>query len=135
MLVGGRWNSPGLAVIYAAETYAGALLEVLVHANLSRIPKSHMVIEITIPDQVTTETVLAADLKGWDDEDLVASRAFGDRWIKEGRTAVLKVPGVVTDGRENNVVINTAHPQFPLIRATAPEPVHWDGRLFRPNRG
>ncbi len=33
-LVGGRWNSPGKAVIYAAETFAGAVLEVLVHSNL-----------------------------------------------------------------------------------------------------
>ena len=33
MLHGARWNSPGRRVIYAAETYAGALLEILVHAS------------------------------------------------------------------------------------------------------
>jgi RES domain-containing protein len=32
-IVGGRWNSPGRPLIYAAETFAGALLEVLVHSN------------------------------------------------------------------------------------------------------
>lgn len=31
---GGRWNSPGRRVIYAAETFAGAMLEVLVNANI-----------------------------------------------------------------------------------------------------
>jgi RES domain-containing protein len=35
MLHGGRWNSVGGRVIYAAETYAGALLEILAHSNLA----------------------------------------------------------------------------------------------------
>jgi RES domain-containing protein len=34
MLYGDRWNSVGLRAIYAAETYAGAMLEVLVHSKL-----------------------------------------------------------------------------------------------------
>jgi RES domain-containing protein len=33
MLHGARWNSPERRVVYAAETYAGALLEILVHAS------------------------------------------------------------------------------------------------------
>ena len=40
-LHGGRWNSPGRAVIYACETMTGAMLEKLVHTN-GRMPK-HMV--------------------------------------------------------------------------------------------
>ena len=36
---GARWNSPERRVIYAAETYAGALLEMLVHASGS-VPRS-----------------------------------------------------------------------------------------------
>ena len=43
------WVSVGQRVIYAAETYAGALLEVLVHANLSQPPQNHRVIRIDIP--------------------------------------------------------------------------------------
>jgi RES domain-containing protein len=41
-LNGGRWNSAGKRVIYAAQTYAGALLEVLVHANLGIVPKTKL---------------------------------------------------------------------------------------------
>jgi len=56
---GGRWNSPGRRVIYAAETYAGAMLEILAHANIGRIPRSHSWIEILIGNGVKTEELNA----------------------------------------------------------------------------
>jgi RES domain-containing protein len=130
MLHGGRWNSIGHRVIYAAETYAGALLELLVHANLSYPPKNHRVVRIQIPDEVTIESVSIDKIKGWDSEDTIASRAFGDEWIRTLRTAVLRVPSVITQGRENNLVLNAAHPQFALISVGSPEPVIWNSRLF-----
>jgi RES domain-containing protein len=130
MLHGGRWNSRGSRVIYAAETYAGALLEVLVHSNLSQPPKDHKVIRIHVPNKVVIETLSITELPDWYAEDMRASRAFGDRWIRENRTAVLRVPSVITTGRENNLLFNPLHPQFALIKAGGPEAVDWDGRLF-----
>jgi RES domain-containing protein len=41
LLVGGRWNSPGLGVIYASRSYAGAMLECLAHAGIGRRPQTH----------------------------------------------------------------------------------------------
>ena len=64
MLHRGRWNSVGLRAIYAAESYAGALLEVLVHSNLSQPPKNHRVVPISIPDNVSVETVAVTDVSG-----------------------------------------------------------------------
>jgi RES domain-containing protein len=129
-LVGGRWNSPGKPLIYAAETFAGALLEVLVHSNLGRVPKTHAVVEITIPDSVAMERVSVATLRQWNAEDLIMSRAFGDQWLTEQRSAVLLVPSTVTHGRENNVLINPEHPDFTHIMAGKPQDVQWDKRLF-----
>ena len=130
MLHGGRWNSVGRPVIYAAETFAGAMLEVLVHANLSHPPRNQQAVRILVPEAITIETVCAQDLAGWDAEDRIVSRAYGDAWLLSRRTAVLRVPGVITQGRESNIVLNTQHPQFALITAEAPEPIHWDARLF-----
>jgi len=131
MLHGGRWNSAGLRAIYAAETYAGGLLEVLVHSNLSQPPKQHRVVRIEVPDKLKVENVSINTVPGWDNEDMRASRAFGDRWLRESRSPILRVPSVTTQGRENNVVCNPAHPDFGLIRASDPELVLWDARLFR----
>lgn len=128
-LVGGRWNSPGRPLIYAAETFAGALLEVLVHANLARIPRTHAAIVITIPENVAIETLAVEDLPEWGSPSQAASRAFGDLWLKERRSAVLRVPSIVTHGREHNVLLNPEHADFGQITAGEPEDVAWDPRL------
>jgi len=125
---GGRWNSPGRRVIYAAETYAGAMLEVLAHSNIGRIPRSHSWIGIMIGRGVKVEELNAADLRSWNVADQRASRGYGDRWYDEGRTAVLIVPSVLARP-ERNIAINQEHPDFARIRATAPKPVDWDERL------
>ena len=102
---GGRWNSPGRRVIYAAETYAGAMLEILANANIGRVPKYHAWIEILIGKGVSVEELDAAKVRGWDASDQRASRRFGDDWYDEARSTVLMVPSVVARA-ERNVVIN-----------------------------
>ncbi len=129
-LIGGRWNSPGRPVIYAAETYAGALLEVLVHSNLGRVPKTHASVEILIPSSIAMESLDDLKLPGWHAEDQIVSRAFGDDWLHTRRSAVLLVPSMVLRGREHNVLINPEHPDFGRIAAREPQDVQWDRRLF-----
>lgn len=133
-LVGGRWNSPGLGVVYASLSYAGAMLEILAHAGIGRVPRSQVAIEITIGAEVSVEHPGDLDLPaGWTGTDLSRSRAFGDAWLQSRRSAVLVVPSVVAR-REGNVLINPLHPDFSLITAGRPEPVVWDARLFGPGR-
>lgn len=129
-IFGGRWNSPGRRVIYAAETYAGAMLEVLVNANIGRMPKHHAWIEVLIGQDVSVEEVDARKVRRWDASDQRASRIFGDRWYDEQRSTVLIVPSTAARV-ERNVVISQAHPGFAKLRASKPKPVVWDERLFR----
>jgi RES domain-containing protein len=129
-LVGGRWNSPGLGVIYASCSFAGAMLECLAQAGIGRVPRTHVAIAIAIADSVVVERRDASSLPvGWDHGDPQAARVFGDAWIRERRTAVLVVPSVVAR-REGNVVLNPAHPDFRKVLPGPPEPVLWDARLF-----
>lgn len=125
---GARWNSPGRRVIYAAETYAGALLEVLVHTSGS-VPRHQAYIEIEIPAGLAFEELEPKQLPGWDSPSFETARRFGDRWYDERRSAVLLVPSVVTRV-ERNVLIHQDHPDFPRIHASRPQPVRWDARLW-----
>jgi RES domain-containing protein len=63
-------------------------------------------------------------------EDQVVSRAFGDRWLEESRSAVLLVPSAVTRGHERNILINPVHSDFAKITASKPQEVQGDKRLF-----
>ncbi len=116
-------------MIYAAENFSGAMLEVLVHANLGRIPRTHSVVRIEIPDGLL-ETVETSAVPGWAESNLLASRRFGDLWLRQVRSAALLVPGMATGGREHTVLMNPRHPDFPRIGTSAPEPIRWDARLF-----
>ena len=128
MLHGARWNSPGRLVVYASESYAGALLEILAHASGS-VPRSQGYIEIEIPADVSIEEVTPGDLPDWDSPSFETARAFGDRLYDERRTPVLMVPSVATR-IERNILLNQEHPDFARIRASQPLPVRWDERLW-----
>jgi RES domain-containing protein len=132
MIYGARWNSPGRRVVYAAETYAAALLEILVHAS-GRVPQSQGYVEIEIPSGLSIEEITEDDVPQWDSPSFEATRAFGDQWYDERRTPVLIVPSVVTRV-ERNVLINRKHPEFPLVRASRAAPVRWDARLWKGSR-
>jgi RES domain-containing protein len=131
VLHGGRWNSAGKRVIYASESYAAAMLEILAHRNAPRLTRNHKSVLIHIPEELLIETVLPDALPGWDDQDEVASKAFGDAWYDSQRSPVLRVPSVVTHGPEFNLVLNAIHPQFRLIEVEEPVAVVWDLRLAR----
>jgi RES domain-containing protein len=129
-LAGARWNSPGRPVIYAAETFAGAMLELLAHGGLNRVPRNHLFIELSIPDSITVENGPIIDFSNWAASDQSFTRSLGDRWLIEMRSAVLVVPSVVTGGIETNVLVNPLHPDFCKIESSQPRLVRWDSRLF-----
>jgi RES domain-containing protein len=130
-LKGGRWNSPGKRIIYAAETYAGALLEALVHLNFDEVPDNYSWIEILLSQTHKAEELGADQIEEWNSNDLTITRKYGDRWYEEKRTPALLVPSVVTAGVERNVLINQDHPRFAGIRSSEARDVIWNQRLFQ----
>jgi RES domain-containing protein len=129
-LKGGRWNSPGRRVIYASETYPGAVLEVLAHTRIGKVPRTHEWIEIAIPPSTSIEHVSPENLKGWNASDSVIARQFGDEWLRQQRALILIVPSLPASGLARNVLINQDHPEFTQLKASAPQSVVWDSRLF-----
>jgi RES domain-containing protein len=130
MTHGARWNSPGIAVIYASSSITGAMLEVRAHAN-GIDPPDQSYISIQIPETVSVEVVQRSQVKGWNNASCLASRQFGDLWVDEHRSCVLIVPSVVAPSPAFNIIISTAHPEFKLINHSKPKHLKWDPRLFR----
>ena len=130
-LVGGRWNLPGRALLYTAESRALATLEVLVHLPSDSLPDDMYLLTLEVPDQVNYET-LAADQLPPDWQRLSQPQptaTLGHEWLQAGRTLALRVPSVLVP-QEHNLLLNPAHPEFSQVKLAAePEPFQFDQRL------
>lgn len=130
-LFGQRWNPPGLAAIYTGTSFALCLLEVLVHSNRKSPPSAARYVEAEVPQDVSRERFEPGLHPGWDDPfETSVAQAFGGAWLRERRSALLIVPSVVTGGRDENVVVNPAHPDFARVRVGEERAVVMDPRIF-----
>jgi RES domain-containing protein len=130
-LYGGRWNSPGLAVVYTSSSLSLATLEVLVHLeDPEAFARFFSWVSLEIPDD-SMERIDPAQLpSGWlADETNFSSQSIGDGWLRSMRSAVLAVPSVVTPG-EWNYLLNPAHSRFTEIRIGEARPFQPDPRLI-----
>src|SRR6185437_12533237 len=121
-LRGGRWNQRGSAAIYTAESFALAVLEVLVHASIGRVPATARYVTADIPDDAPVDRIAAAALPGWERHPPDASPQYGEHWLREGRGLVLLVPSVVTRGLDNNAMLNPLHPDFRRVVVSGEQP-------------
>jgi RES domain-containing protein len=128
-LYGGRWNSPGTAMVYTAESRSLAALELLVHLQASQLLMSYSSISATFGDElleVVTPATLPAD---WDRSPApVALQEIGDRWVATARSAVLQVPSAMVP-TERLFLVNPNHTDFGRVAIGAPTPFQFDPRL------
>jgi RES domain-containing protein len=117
----GRWHTAGTRVVYAAGHVSLAVLETLIHAGGRKLPP-RVITQIDIPNDLSIEAT------SWLDSP--ASQAYGDAWVAEQRSAVLKVPSIAVNRMESNFVFNPAHPDFLKITHTKPQPFAFDPRFI-----
>lgn len=129
-LYGGRWNSPGHAVLYTAGSRALSALEVLVHIPLKNIIQDFCLATIHVPDTIAIKTVTRKELpNGWQSlAPFPELQAIGDEWIDTAKYAVLKIPSVVI-AEEFNFLINPLHPDAAHITIKNTQPFVFDQRL------
>jgi RES domain-containing protein len=129
---GGRWNRPGMAVVYSSESIALAAIETLVHLPSAGLPLNRYLVRIEIPeaiwkarDEITSQKAPV----GWDALPVgKVSLDYGDDWIKRGRSAILVVPSIAVP-EERNILINPAHPDSARITARKLRRWTYDTRL------
>jgi len=126
---GGRWNPPGMAAVYLAESRALAALEILVHAPREAIRLEWRLLEVTMPE-AWIETVKPADLPAdWRaGPSSPGARSLGERWLHQRARAALLLPSVVIP-QEHILLINPLHPQATQLVISPPQEFHFDPRL------
>lgn len=131
--VGGRWNSPGKAVVYTSRSVALAYLESLAHLG-REVPRNRFLIRIVVPDRVWDRALWPkrkALPRTWRAEPAgIGSGRFGDGWLTSGDSTLLCLPSVIVP-EDTNVLINPGHPDARLIRARVERQLLYDPRLLR----
>ena len=128
---GGRFNSPGRAVVYAAGSLALAMLEILVHLDEAAAPDEFVAFQMIVPGRL---------VENFDERPhpgreggLAGARARGDAWLESVRSAVLRIPSAVLpfEVDETNFLIDPGHPDFAEIVLGPPRKFRFDARLFQ----
>ncbi|MBA3353112.1 MAG: RES domain-containing protein [Blastocatellia bacterium] len=127
---GGRWNSPGVAVVYLSEHQSLAALEIFVH--LQPLPPQGRYLAYFVEWEEAEMEVLAPKKLPPDwraSPPGPATMSIGDRWVREARSVALAVPSVILPS-ERNFLLNPAHPRFRQLRRQKPLAFAFDHRLI-----
>ena len=128
-LMGGRWNSKGIPMLYTSEHISLAVLEMLVNTQFKDYAIALDMLSIQLPANIVINEINLKKLKkGWI-EDYGYTAFIGDEFIKDKQNLLLKVPSaVITD--ECNYLINPLHTDFKKIKIIETRSFKTDERLF-----
>jgi RES domain-containing protein len=129
---GGRWNSKGTPVVYAADSIALAVLEVLVHLHRSEVMNAYSLCTITLPDDLIQSLDPATLPSDWRDDPSPSSTVdIGDQWAASMGSLGLWVPSTIIP-QQNNILLNSNYPSFyTLAKTIVVTPFEFDARLAR----
>jgi RES domain-containing protein len=128
-LYGGRWNSPGSAAVYLAESRALAALEILVHAQREALLTSWILIERDVPESLIDKPPVSKLPDNWRLQPTShRAQAFGTRWLRDYRNMALLLPSVVIP-EGNSLLVNPLDPAWAKLKPGKSSPFRFDLRL------
>jgi RES domain-containing protein len=133
---GGRWSGAGTRLAYCSQHVSLAMIEYLIHIDVDHPPKDLVLASAEIPEGVSRDFVPLALLpKDWRRTPAPpVLSAIGERFVQEGRAAILIVPSVLAP-MESNWLINPKHPDFAKIKVRKAKLFYYDPRFYQVWRG
>ena len=126
----GRWNSKGLRVVYTSGTRSLAILETVVHLN-PPVFFVFKIFRIAFNEKLVEELERGKLSNDWRALPAPPStRYLGDQWLRQARSALLKVPSMIV-AEESNYLLNPNHRDFNQIEMGPPVDFMFDPRLMR----
>ena len=117
-IFGGRWNTPGVPLIYTAASQSLAVLEILVHLEAPELLQKYVILEARIEESLITDLDQSRLPENWIDE-----------WARARVSPVLRVPSAIVTS-EYNFLINPLHRAFSRLKiAQARTPDFFRNRL------
>ncbi|MCC7350941.1 MAG: RES domain-containing protein [Phycisphaerales bacterium] len=126
---GGRWNSPGTAMVYTAGSQALAVLELLVHLEDSDVLRHFRLIPVALDETMIKNVDHKTLPSNWKRRPTPATvRAIGDAWAASLESVAMRVPSVIVPD-EYNILLNPLHGDFARLSIGKPRSYRFDPRL------
>jgi len=131
LLASARWHTRRQPIVYLAESPAGALLEVLVHLELTpdSLPSHYGLLKAEAPDETSLRILGPLDLSEDWVGDLILTRSIGDEWLASRSHVLLRVPSAIVP-ETFNVLLNPMHPDAGRVQVLRHQEYPWDVRLL-----
>jgi RES domain-containing protein len=127
---GGRWNSPGVRVVYVSEHQSTAAFEIFVHRVPFILEEKYKAFHLQWPDSLTEISLVKNLPVTWRiSPPPQETQVIGDRWVRERRSAVLALPSAISPA-DTNFLLDPEHPDFRRIRIAPPVDYEFDPRLL-----
>ena len=127
---GGRWNSPGVRVVYVSEHQSTAAFEVFANRVPFILEEKYKAYHLEWPDGLTETFPIKKLPANWRVTPASAeTMEIGDRWVQERRSAALALPSAISPD-DTNFLLNPEHPDFKQIRIHSPINFDFDPRLL-----
>jgi RES domain-containing protein len=132
-LKSGRWHTHGRPVVYLSLEASLSVLEVLVNLDvaLADLPPDYVLMRIDLTAMFDGETEHTVEDARYVSSDPDTARPFGDRWLAEGRTLLLRVASHVVP-EASNLLLNPLHSSARNMPAPVSRPFAFDTRLLAP---
>lgn len=129
---GDRWNHIDIPVVYTSSHLSLSALEKFVNMGREGQYISYVYFRLEIPDDIIEAVELSSLPSDWRSVPAKDStKDFGTKWVKEGHSAVLRVPSAVVP-IEYNFVLNPHHPDLKnSIKIDDPKPFSYDHRMWK----
>ena len=128
-MFGGRWNRPGVPMVYAAQTRALAALESLAHYAGAERRIAFVTFAIEVPDALVLRLGTGDLPADWRQEEPgSATQDLGSAWQLGGRSVALLVPSALIP-QEFCLLLNPEHADTRKVMVSYPEPFEFDDRL------
>lgn len=120
-----------MPMVYASSSLALAAIELFVHLEPNQQPDDLVSIAAELPKgepAMRLEPDKLPPCRSTDDVEPL--RAIGDKWIRDAASLAIEVPSAALR-TEQNVLVNPLPAKIAQIKIEAPQPFHFDARMFR----
>lgn len=126
----GRWHEAGQPVVYLADAFSLAVLELFVHTGRAGLAVPLSAFEIAVPEAIPIEELAPPPRGWWKEPPSRLTQRVGSAWLAGASAPLLRLPSRLSPF-EWNYILNPVHPLAARLSWSPPRSWAFDARMGR----